>query len=385
MSSSGQRVLSPCTARCASPAMRWLMAATSSRTTPRNRSRISGSTSGSASMSTAACMLASDERLPSVKPCSSWSRNGLFLEAAGDVVEHQHEAADVRGAVGRSLARLHRRHLHPQQLAGGRGRDELRRRAGRATRHPVADVVQRMRHQVAVEHGVDGTADAHQLRPAGHLRRLRQRLELQPGAAVVQQDAAVQVADHDALRQFGHQRGQPVALLFDAPAGLPHLRGHIGLQRAALARQLVDDTGQRPRLGAARGLDLARHLGRQQHAGLFGHPRGRGDPVPVGAAHQRAERTRQQQPGEQQQRAAGFEHRRERRALGRLERRGEQQPHADAPSARAGAPAPAWRSARAGRPSCDPRCRSVEAARHAAASSSRTRSASSRVENGLVT
>ena len=25
-------------------------------------------------MSTAACMLASDERLPSVKPCSSWSR-----------------------------------------------------------------------------------------------------------------------------------------------------------------------------------------------------------------------------------------------------------------------------------------------------------------------
>ena len=86
--------------------------------------------------------------------------------------------------------------------------------------------------------------------------------------------------------------------------------------------------GQRPRLGAARGLDLALRVGREQHAGLFGQPGGRGDPVQIGAAQQRADRTRQHQPGEQQQRAAGLEHRREGRALGRLERRGEQQRHA---------------------------------------------------------
>ena len=124
----------------------------------------------------------------------------------------------------------------PARRAG----DELRRRVRRAALQPLLHALQRVGHQRAVEHGVDRAAQADQLGAAGQRGRARQRAELRARAAVVEQDAAVEVADHDALRQLGHQRGQAVALLLDAAAGGLHLRRDVGAQRAALARQLVD-------------------------------------------------------------------------------------------------------------------------------------------------
>jgi hypothetical protein len=49
----------------------------------------------------------------------------------------------------------HRRHLHAQQLAAAGAGDELRRRVGGAALQPLLHAFQRMRHQLAVEHGVD--------------------------------------------------------------------------------------------------------------------------------------------------------------------------------------------------------------------------------------
>ena len=68
----------------------------------------------------------------------------------------------------------------------------------------------------AIEHGVDRAAQPDQLGAVGQRRRARQRAELQPRAAVVEQDAAVEVAHDHALRQLGHQRRQAVAFLLDA-------------------------------------------------------------------------------------------------------------------------------------------------------------------------
>ena len=74
MSCIGQRVFKP---RALSSARVWMRAdrvADSSRTTARNRSRMAVSTSSYCSISTAACKLAREPRLPSVSACSSWSR-----------------------------------------------------------------------------------------------------------------------------------------------------------------------------------------------------------------------------------------------------------------------------------------------------------------------
>ena len=106
---------------------------------------------------------------------------GLLLEVAGHVVEHQDEAA--QRAVDLALARrvVHRSHLHAQQPAGRRAGDELRRRAGRAVAHALADALERVRDQRPVEDGVDRAAEADQLGAAGRRRACSTRPGTGPG------------------------------------------------------------------------------------------------------------------------------------------------------------------------------------------------------------
>ena len=63
-----------------------------------------------------------------------------------------------------------------------------------------------MRDELAVEHRVDRAAQPDQLGATGQRGRIGKRAELQPRAVVVEQDAPVEVADDDALRQLRHQR-----------------------------------------------------------------------------------------------------------------------------------------------------------------------------------
>ena len=109
---------------------------------------------------------------------------------------------------------------------------------------------------------------------------------------------------------------------------------------------------------------------------LLGQPRRRGDPVPVDVARRCAQRERQDHPDEEQQGEARLELRPQQRALGGLERGSED---ATCEQRRE-------RQHAAGQRGGD-EFAAVEAhgpRSQAPASSSRTLSASSRVENGLV-
>ena len=247
----------------------------------------------------------------------------LFFELTRDVVQHQHETGD-RSAVAVVRRTGDCRHLGAQQLAGARGGDELRRRTGHAALPALLDVLQRVRHALAVEHGVDRAPEADQFGARGNAGRIGQRAELQPGARVVQQDAAVEVAHHDALRQFRHQRGEPAALLLDRAARLPHLLCHVGAQSVALLRQRKDDLAQRAVVGCAVRGRRACRVGAEQRAGFFEQARRRFDVM----AHQRVEAGCNAEQHEQQRQAAQRRHAvgklSERAAAGRRQRRPDQ-------------------------------------------------------------
>ena len=305
---------------------------------------------------------------------------GLLLEVAGDVLHHQHEAVDVR----RLGPRAHRGQMHPQQLAGRRRGHELGGRPGIAAQQTVAGLLQRVRDQMPVQHRVDRTPQADQFGAARHRQSAGQGAELLARLAVVEQDAAVEIADHHALRQLRHQRGQPVALLLDMGAGLADLLRHLLTQQATLADQLVE--GQRQPLlgcGAARP-QLALDIGAQQHPGLFEQRIGAAEaelPEPrrsPGHQAQQGQRRQQQQrqpgqqmllqPGPLRRVEGGDDQRAGQPGPQQQPRSGDRHPEPDR-TARAGN-----RSARAHRPLRVP----------ASASSVRTRSTRSRVEKGLV-
>ena len=242
----------------------------------------------------------------------------LVGEVARDVVQHQHEPGDGVGGRGLVADGAHRRHLHAQQLPPSRAGDELRGRVGHAALQALLHAVERMRHQLAVEHAVDRTADAQQLGPTGH--HVGQRAELQPRAGVVQQHAAVEVAHHHALRQLGHQRGQTRALGVDVTRGGPHALVDVGLQRAALLHQLVDHRLHGPHLGTAGHGQLALHVAADQHLRLLGHAAGGGHAARPQAVRQRTQRDGGHHPAHHDQRQAAFQHRGQRGALGGLQR-----------------------------------------------------------------
>ncbi len=195
----------------------------------------------------------------------------LGLEVTGDVVQHQHEARQgLGGLLWRTGRRTHGRHLYPEELARRGGRHELRRRLRCPAQDALLDVLQRMRDQLAVKHAVDGSPQTNDLRATGHARCLGQGHELQTGTVVVEEDATVQVADHHALGQLGHQCRQPTALLLD-PAG--HLGDpfiHFPAQGFALLDQLIEQPGQLARLDVALERKRPHHVRAQHHLGLLG-------------------------------------------------------------------------------------------------------------------
>ena len=246
----------------------------------------------------------------------------ILLEVARDVVQHQHEAADRTVAV---VAAAHRRHLRAQQLAGARGGDELRRRAGDAALHALADVLQRVGDQLAVEHGVDRAAEADQFGAVGQTRRVGQRTELQPRAIVVEQDATVQIAHDDRLRQFRHQRGQTAAFLFDVAAGGAHLFGDVGAQPRALFDKAGDDVGQRAVLGVALRCKCALGIGAEHDARLVHQSRWRDDVAPIELVQSGRGQHQHEQQRHQRQRHAPAEQRQHGVAFGSIQRGQQQQ------------------------------------------------------------
>ena len=320
MSSIGQRVLSPASRSPARDCRRAVIAATSSRTTAWKRSRIGASRSGSSSISTAACRLPSEARLPSVRPSSRRSRRASCSKSR--VMSSSIRTKPLRPAFDFALARrvVHRGHLHAQQPAGRRAGDELRRRAGRAIAHALADALERVGDQRPVEDGVDRAAEADQLGAAGRPGRARPGPELGPGAAVVEQDRAFEVADHDALGQLGHQRRQAAALGLDAAAGQGDLLCDVLLQLRALAQQGIEGRGQVPVGGTALCRELV-HGGAGEHRLGALVESGRGDDE----SSEQAARSpgRQAEPGEpdhHEDHPSRFQHRGQHAALGSLER-----------------------------------------------------------------
>jgi hypothetical protein len=123
---------------------------------------------------------------------------------------------------------------------------------------------------------------------------------------------------------------------------------------------------------AAQRLDLAPRVGGQQHAGLLAETCRGGDPAQVGRTCEQAERARHHEPREQQQRDPRLEQGAERAAIGALKRGCEHACRAEPEQ-------------RKHRPGQQRRHEFALVNLHAQApSSSRTLSASSRVEKGLV-
>ncbi|MBK9953671.1 MAG: hypothetical protein IPP18_00485 [Rhodocyclaceae bacterium] len=116
--------------------------------------------------------------------------------------------------------------------------------------------------------------------PATEVGPCAQRLELQAGAVVVKQDAAVEIAHHHAQRQFRHQRRQAVLLLLDRQLGLGDLRLDVGQQFVALLGEVVGRLRQRPHFRRPLGLDPEMAIGREHQAQFLGHVEQAGDVLP---------------------------------------------------------------------------------------------------------
>jgi hypothetical protein len=111
--------------------MRRLMAATSSRTTPRKRSRMAASSVGVVQHLHRRLQVA--QRRAAAFGQAVQQRSRALSSAKSRVMLSSISTKPLIGAGRRPVVRrAHRRHLHAQQLAAARGGDELRRRAGRA-------------------------------------------------------------------------------------------------------------------------------------------------------------------------------------------------------------------------------------------------------------
>ena len=172
----------------------------------------------------------------------------------GDVVEEQHEPRHRR-TFRRGVA--HRRHVHPDEMTRVRGCHEARRRGRRAVApgDPALDGFAGVGDQRGVDRPVDPAAEADRL---GARRCARLPAEELARPLVVKQDPTVEIADHHALVQLGHERAELVALSRHAAARLVHQAPRLAVERATGAREAVDRLGQRTR-GAAGG---CRQIGR---------------------------------------------------------------------------------------------------------------------------
>ena len=165
-----------------------------------------------------------------------------------------------------------------------------------------------MVHQRTVEHGVDRASQTDRGRSVGQPGGVGQGAELQACAVVVQQHPAVQVADHDALGELGHQGRQPPALLVDLLAGQLHLPLHVVLQRAALCDQCLDRACQAAHRGAACIGQRAVGTAGQLDPGFLVQAGDRLHMVPEQTLCQQGQRHRTDHPGHQHQRHPRLQH-----------------------------------------------------------------------------
>ena len=197
------------------------------------------------------------------------------LDAARDVVEHEHEARDAAFGGLAPPSRKHGRHLHAHQLPARRGGDEVRGRSRLPALQALVDVVQRVDDEVAVEdreHRAPQPDQRHRLAAGGAVERLAQELHR---ARVVEQDAAFDVAHDDALGKLRHQRRQPAPLLLDACVRLAHPLLDVRGQRLAHLREAVEHAGERAQLRGAAGGRAVRRIGAEHDLGVAGElPRG---------------------------------------------------------------------------------------------------------------
>jgi hypothetical protein len=92
----------------------------------------------------------------------------------------------------------YRRHLYPDKLSGMRG-DKIRDRLGSPAAKLVLDLVQCMVDQIAFHDCKNRAAQADQHAVGPTLHAIPRRLEQLARPAVVEQDAAVQIANNYAL------------------------------------------------------------------------------------------------------------------------------------------------------------------------------------------
>ena len=231
----------------------------------------------------------------------------------GDVVEEQHVAAEG----GVPFAGPHRRQADLEEVAGRRGGDELRGRGGLAAGDAALDGFAGVVDQGAVDHRVDRPAEADQLGAAGAVGGAREPAEEGAGAAVVEQDPPVEVADDDALVQLGHQRPELVALERHLAAGVFDQPRHVGAKRPPLVGEPVDGLGQGANGVAAGGGERGRRRVVDEEPGRICEPRRRRDERLVEPADRPgAERGRREPPSEHQ-RAVARDERGKRRTLAR--------------------------------------------------------------------
>jgi hypothetical protein len=174
-----------------------------------------------------------------------------------------------------------------------------------AVRDAAPDVVERVHDQALVEDAEDRASEAHRRRAAEQLG----------GARVVQQDAALGVAHQHALRELRHQRGEPVLLLRQARVRFVDARLHVAPQGGVDEAERVDRARQVLHLGRALGLDAALGVQRVQVAHLLGQPQRRPRVGAVPAVQQRAQRRRERERAQHDERRARSEHRAQRGAL----------------------------------------------------------------------
>lgn len=185
------------------------------------------------------------------------------------------------------------------------------------------DGVERMSNDARVDQRVDRPAKPDEFGAAGKARCPRQAPREGARVIVIEQNAPFSVAHDDALGEFGHQRGELVALLRDAGCAVPDLFGHRAAERSTLSGKPVDRLGKLPeRCGALRD-DIRRGACADHRARGVGHPQGRDDPHPVKPVGEPCAGTRPDRPPQQQKRAMALQERKKARGKGGAVLRGQ--------------------------------------------------------------
>jgi len=124
---------------------------------------------------------------------------------------------------------------------------------------------------IAFENRKDRTSKADQRPPGSNRGALDERLELQSGTIVVEQDATIDVAHDDRLGQLRHQGSQPVLFLLYRRFGSSNLGGNVVHQSVPLLRQIVRRLSEQANLRRTLRTDPEVAIGRQHQVQVLDH------------------------------------------------------------------------------------------------------------------